>query len=403
MCFKSSEAQPWINYNTINSSLPENSVRVIKFGKDSSVWIGTDFGLAKLKNTSWTVYHIFNTGGGLPDESIRAITIDSDNVKWIGTVLGGLTKFNDTTWASINTGNSQLPDDYVKDVEFDQSGNTWIATTNGLVRIDTSQSYTIYNTLNSTFASDNIAKIFIDPDNNNKIIGTVNGGLNILTDTTLTIYTIANGSGIPDNSLVDIEKDNSGNYWMASPSNGLIAKVAGGGWVTFNVATGFPTSGLTSLELDSNDNMWIGSIDSGIIRKSGLQINAWNINNSPLTDNYVQCIALAPDGKLWIGTQSSGVFVMDISIITSTIESNEKNNLNLFPNPVHNFMFVNASENDYYKFRLTDISGVAHQIDLKKISTDQYLINMSRLTHGIYILVAENNKGEIIIKKIIKQ
>ena len=46
--FASQSQNGWVHYSQSNSSLPENSVRSIAFGLDSSIWIGTDYGLAKL-------------------------------------------------------------------------------------------------------------------------------------------------------------------------------------------------------------------------------------------------------------------------------------------------------------------------------------------------------------------
>ena len=401
LCSVISSAQNgWTHFSQSNSPLPENSVRSIAFANDSAVWIGTDYGLAKLNDTIWTIYHTFNTNGGLPDDAIRCITIDSNNIKWIGTLSGGLTRFDDSTWTTLNTLNSPLPDDYVRDIKFDQSGNTWIATTNGLVKIDTAQIWTNYNTLNSSFASDNIARIFIDPDNNDKITGTVNGGLNIINDSTITTYTIAN-SAIPDNSILDIDKDVNGNYWMASPANGLIAKVAGGGWYNLNASAGYPSSGLTSLKIADNGDIWTGSVDSGIIRKSGLQYSVWNSLNSPLADNYIQCIAFAPDGKLWIGTQSAGVYVMDVSLITVNYEISSSTFIT-YPNPVTDHLFVFGDFKNDLQLQLVDVEGRCQKVQVEKLSIENYLIDLKNISAGIYLLNVYDNSGKYFSKKIIK-
>ena len=295
-----------------------------------------------------------------------------------------------------------MPDDFVRDVKFDQSGNTWIATTSGLVKIDSAQTWTIYNTLNSSFASDNIARIFIDPDNNDKIIGSVNGGLDVINDTTITTYTIAN-SGIPDNSLLDIDKDAGGNYWMASPSNGIVVKVLGVGWLTFNPSSsGIPTSGLTSLKIIPNGDIWVGSVDSGIIRKSGLNFTAWNTSNSPLADNYIQCMAFAPDGKLWMGTQMSGVYVMDISLITSLQENFSISTFNVYPNPVIENLFVNTNFKNDLQFQLHDIAGREQNIVIQKKAEGNYMININTLSAGIYLLSVIDDSGKYFSKKIFK-
>lgn len=48
-------------YNITNSPLPSNYVRAFAANADSSIWLGTDNGLVKLKNNSWTIYKTNNS------------------------------------------------------------------------------------------------------------------------------------------------------------------------------------------------------------------------------------------------------------------------------------------------------------------------------------------------------
>ena len=389
----------WTHYDTGNTILPGNDIKAIAFEGDSISWIGTDFGLVKIKGTVWTVYNTLNSG--LPDNSIRCITVDTNNVKWIGTFLGGFTIFNDTTWLSFNSTNSPLPDDHVKDIQIQNNGTKWLATTGGLVSIDTANVWKIYSQFTSPLQSNNIARIYIVDSTSLKIVGTVNGGLSLLDSAgNIVTYTIAN-SGIADNSLYDIDVDLAGNYWMASPANGLVVKVQGFGWTNFSQSnSGIYSSSLTCLEFDDQARLWIGSIDSGLIMKNGLTFKAWNTNNSPLQDNYIECLQFAQDGKLWIGTQTNGLYIVDIGLLTGIEDHTAELQWEIFPNPVDDeLVLYHSVKYEKEKLAIYDVTGKnVHQVNVNSSLTR---INTANFAPGIYIVQLSFGENAYY-KKIVK-
>ena len=389
----------WIHYNTGNSLLPGNDIKAIAFEGDSISWIGTDFGLVKIKGNNWTIFNINNSG--LPDNSVRCITVDSNNIKWIGTFLGGFTIFNDTTWISFDSNNSSLPDNHVKDIQHESSGTTWLATTGGLVSIDTANKWTVFEQFTSLLESSNINRIYIVDSNNLKIVGTVNGGLSLAIDSVTATYTISN-SGIADNSIYDIDQDTVGNYWMASPANGLVVKVQGFGWTNFSTSnSGIYSSSLSCLEFDEQSKLWIGSIDSGLIMKNGLTFKVWNTNNSPLTDNYIECLQFAPDENLWIGTQTAGLYILDTDLLTGIIKHTTILQWQVFPNPVLDNLTVYCPILVNIEATLTIFDVTGKHIYETKFSGSVVKINTVNLVPGIYIIKLGIG-DECSFKKIIK-
>ncbi len=64
-----SQNPEWINYNTSNSSLPDNRVLTIKFDTFNNKWIGTQYGgLVLFDGFDWIVYNTSNSG--LPDNLV---------------------------------------------------------------------------------------------------------------------------------------------------------------------------------------------------------------------------------------------------------------------------------------------------------------------------------------------
>lgn len=390
-----SQTNAWTQYDMNNSGLPNNSVRCIAFENDSTAWIGTDFGLAKFSNGVWTIYNTFNSGLGNND--IRSIAIDTNHVKWIGTFANGISVYNDTTWTILNILNSPLPDDFVRSLAIDQKNTKWIGTLGGLAKIDSTNSWNIYTMWNSVLGSNNIASIFVNPNTNDKWVGTVNGGLLLVEkDTNLTAFTNQN-SGIPDNTILGIDMDANQNLYLATPGNGLAVKLNGFGWLTFNiVSSNIPTSSLTSVALDAIDHPWLGTNTNGLVYKNGSNFITYDTTNSPLTDNLIQTIRMSVDQKLWIGTQTGGLFILDPSLLTSIQSLSGLPSIHLFPNPCSDFICIN-SITPLEKIELWDVRGSL--VSLPNVMNNK--INVQSLANGMYQMRLTEENGKKHLKKII--
>jgi ligand-binding sensor domain-containing protein len=391
-----SQTVAWTQYDTNNSGLPNNSVRCIAFENDSTAWIGTDFGLVKFSNGVWTNFNTLNSGLGNND--IRSIAIDTNKVKWIGTFANGISVYNDTTWTILNTQNSPLPDDFVRSLAIDQKNTKWIGTLAGLAKIDSTNSWFIYTMFNSVLGSNNIASIFVNPNTNDKWAGTVNGGLLLVEkDTNLTAFTNQN-SGIPDNTILGIDMDVNQNLYLATPGNGLAVKLAGFGWLTFNiVSSNIPTSSLTSVALNAAGKPWVGTNTNGLAYNSnGNNFIPYDTGNSPLTDNLIQTIRMSADQKLWIGTQTGGLFILDPSLLTGVQALTATPSLNVYPNPCTDFLYI-ESMNPIQKIELWDVRGSS--ISLPDATNNK--IKVQSLVNGMYQVRLTEQSGKTHLKKII--
>jgi len=391
-----SKSQPnaWTHYFSGNSPLPSNSVQCIAFENDSTTWIGTDFGLAKLSAGVWTIYNTGNSGIGAND--IRSIAIDSNHVKWIGTFSNGVSVFNDTTFTILNTFNSSLPDDYVRSLAVDDYNSKWIGTIGGLAKLDSLNNWTIYTMWNSVLGSNNIASIYVDASTNDKWAGTINGGLFLIEkDTNLSSFTTQN-SGISDNTILGIDMDAAKNLFLSSPANGLILKLSGFGWLTFNtVSSTIPTAGLTSVALNSIGQPWIGTITHGLLLKNGNNFIIYDTSNTPLTDNYIQCLKMSSNQKLWIGTQTGGVFILDPSLLTGIPNINANYNVDVYPNPTSDQLHITCNS-PISKVEIFDLQGRMMLRQMNPLSS----LSLGYLQPGVYqlrVFIGE----DVVVKKIV--
>lgn len=393
-------AQAFTNYNIQNSLLPENSVRCIAFESDTVAWVGTDFGLARLANGNMTVFNTANSG--ISANGIRSLAIDRNKRKWIGTFTNGLCLYNDTSWVNYSTVNSPLPDDFVRSLAIDTAGTKWIGTVGGLSRLDTSGNWTVYTMSNSILGtqspvSQNIACVYVDTSTNDKWVGTVNGGIILIEkDTNLSKLSTQN-SGLSDNTVLGISKDQLGNMVFASPANGLIYKLTPFGWLTFNpLGSSIPTAALTAVSIDGNDDAWVGSFDKGLVYKDGNTFTYFDSTNSPVDDEMIQCVQVANDGKIWFGTQIAGLYILDPALLVSLPERSETTHVIAYPNPVNDHLFIEAPQG----YRLYDVIDVQGRTVLSG-SLHTGPVIMTGLTPGFYqVRVTGDAKKPLAIKLI---
>lgn len=391
--------QAWTNYSVTNSPLPENSVRCIEIDTLGRKWIGTDYGLAVFDNTNWTVY--LTTNSGLPDNAVRSIAFDNTGNVWIGTLASGLTKFDGTNWTTYNSSNSPLPADFVKALAIDTAGFLWVGTVNGIAKFDMINSWQTFTPFNSVLVTANIASIHVRP-NNQKIVGTLNGGLIIFNnDTIKDVLTITNGSGIPDNTQLDLTEDSLGNVWFATAADGLAAYRGPFGWFWYHPGiSNIPTPNLSAVGFNDNEStLWIGSIDNGLIKKNAAVFSAYTTANSLLPDNHIQCLTVDDSNVVWLGTASNGVVRFDEALLSSTQNIIPDNNSFIFPNPTSGKMFLNTNS-PFNTLKVFDVSGrIVYETE---ISSSKNQIDLSGCNNGVLFVELSKTSGEKMHQYIVK-
>lgn len=70
-----------------------------------------------------------------------------------------------------------------------------------------------------------------------------------------------------------------------------------------------PMNIVTSLAQDQRGFIWIGT-QAGLVRYDAYRFEKFSDQHF-LASEYIKCLWAAPDGRLWIGTMSSGVFIYD--------------------------------------------------------------------------------------------
>jgi len=314
------DGSTWTSYEVSNSGILNNNIHSIAVDANGIMWIGWGRddpymggslgGLAKFDGSTWTVYDGYNVDLLNQVQTIKSIAIDDNGIKWFGTHRRGLLKFDGTTWTLYDTSNSGLPSIWDRSsIAIDDNGNKWIGGSEhgGLAKFD-GTTWTVYNSSNSSLPGDWIRSIVID-NSGNKWIGTDNG-LAKFDGTTWTVYNSTN-SGLIENKINTLAVDNENNIWIGTDYDGpswysKLIKFDGITWTVYDLSsTGLENNYVfTTIAIDDNGSKWIGLRWRGLVKFDETTGTVYNMANSGLPGNQILALTLDDNGNKWIGTEN---------------------------------------------------------------------------------------------------
>ena len=396
--------QSWDVFNMASNGYPSNTVRAIAHDSAGGTWVGTDWGLCHFDGLTWEVLQV---GSGLPENDVRALACDGQGRVWIGMFTQGLVIKDGMTWTQYLPGTSPMPGEQVRNITFDHQGFAWLSTTNGLARTDLTD-WRIYNDTDTSFNNlelpgVNIADVAVREDGL-VCIGTLNAGFTYLTDTMVRFYNTFNDF-LPDNTALGVAIDSQGDRWAACPAGALLRFTAGYNDGLFfqysTVLSNIPTNALTDIVIDANDRKFIATQNAGLTILDALNGNwtTYNEQNSDLPDDELNCVSLAPDGSIWIGTMTGGAARFSPMSGVATPSRNALV-LKAWPNPFNDRVRIEGNKLDgAYVWRLSDGLGRTVQRGEGRGSGGPLHHNISGLAPGTYIftLATGDLRGTIML------
>lgn len=296
----------FVEYTSLNSSLPEGDIFCIAVDYNNKVWLGTyDNGLVSFDGTNWEVYNTDNLA--IHSNTIYAAGIDLDGNLWIGTKSGEIARFDGSDWLVYDSTNSILSNKAVTSVAFEKNGTKWFGTYGGLVSL-AGGVWTKYDTSNSELADNSIWKLAIDRQGK-KWLGTVNQGLISFDGTNFTTYNTSN-SGIPYNDILALAIDNQGTKWIGTMNES--GSTYEGGLTAFN-ENGIPdsmnefTPGLSKMKIYPNPCGDFLHIES-VMNEKFMNIQVINLHGCEV---YSQKL-LQSKGTLDIRNLAPGIYLVTI-------------------------------------------------------------------------------------------
>lgn len=217
-----------VTYNLENAAIPSQNVLGIAAGKDSIRWIGTDKGIAALKNDQWLTpdYGMYYPESMFKDYPITSMaTNPKGDTLYIGTAGVGVARVYRDNLDGI-------------------SGASVYAQWGPIV-----------------LPSDSIRSIYIAPDGT-KWFGTEGGVARHVGNSTLDNWTaFTTDDGLVDNFVQAITGDPQGHIWFGTKAG--ISVFSGSSWTSYTTENGLASNNILSLAADKNGIVWIGT-DVGI-------------------------------------------------------------------------------------------------------------------------------------------
>ncbi len=271
---------------------------------------------------------ITTENSGLPSNNVNVIYVDSANVKWIGTDKG-LARFDDSTWTvyakndTLNNGDVVLLNSNIKDIAYERTAygtELWMATDSGLTvasyNVDGITSATTYHKGNSGIISNNISDVAVDI-RHNRWIATERG---------ISLFRGNKWDSVFVFKDVDHEIRNFSEYPITditafNPDSQAFITTAGKGVVRYKYNTvdgftgasayGLPWSKISSDSVRAvavkGELQWYATNNGASKHTSNFTKEDWVIykTDSGLIDNDVRTVFIHPENNnVWLGTGS---------------------------------------------------------------------------------------------------
>jgi len=213
-----------------------------------------------------------------------------------------------------------LPNNQIQCIYQDSRGWMWIGTSQGLSRYD-GYSFVNYipNPNDSNSLSGNLVRVIKEHKNGDLLVGTENGGLNVFDRKKLSFSKPLRNYEefkLREISVNAIETDKTGCTWIGTDFN--IFKIDTlGKLISFapNYKSAdfvFEGNYVRNLQFDKADKLWIGTNNGVYIyNKANNEIEKFDLPFEENQNKEIWEIYLDDEGLLWIGTYSSGVFLVD--------------------------------------------------------------------------------------------
>jgi hypothetical protein len=186
--------------------------------------------------------------------------------------------------------------------------------------------------------------ILVDKNNNDKYIGTMNGGLILIKGDTLHSIEKSTTHGIPDNTIYGLAFANPNELWAVAPSGGLMIRYSAQLWLWYNAENSdLPSSSYNAIQI--GEKTFLGSQNAGIVIYDNETYSVVNKFNSNLATDEITKLKLSEDeNHLWIGTSANGLYRLALNETANVNDGNRLSQITIYPNPTsENFTISNYS------------------------------------------------------------
>ncbi len=335
------DGHSWTVYTTENSDLLSHLISVVTIDTENRVWIGSSRGVSIFDGENWTIFANgendtpyggvrdidFDSLGnawavgrkiskydgttwttlnpeefGLYSFNSSAITVDENDTKWIGFYEGGLMEYNEDSWAIYDTSNTDLSECTFESNIIITLESVIIGTDQGIKTFNDGQ-FTQLNTTLYNFPSNYVMSLAFD--NNDKLYMSTFWGLVTMENDTWEVFTTEN-SDLPFRYSEHMCFDESGRGWFSGNFAELML-YSDSTWTVFNPSNSPLPQGEISGLLPQDNGVWISTYNHGILFFDGVDWTAFNTDNSGIPTNHIRTIRIDTSGTMWLATYNHGL------------------------------------------------------------------------------------------------
>lgn len=297
-----------------SNSLPGNSIRRLAQGRDGTLWISTDRGVARFVRGRGTFQRVSSEYG-------TAIFVDQEGFLWIGTAGYGLLAYNPSTGSTRRyTANDSSPaclsSNAILAIAETPDGTLWLATDNGLdvLRKGREKVEHVHPELTPLLAKTLGASMVATPKGR-LWIGSIEGLLSLDPSSSAVVHfrpAAGDSRVIPSDSVFSIYSDREGNVLVGT--SGGAAFRAGNGDTFQTIPLVHPWG--TRVCLDRSGLIWAGTDGFGVevhtLRPPKFSLVRFSLDQSRGAGrDFLKSIYEDSRGIVWIGTFGSGITVWD--------------------------------------------------------------------------------------------
>lgn len=297
--FKIDKSFSMITKITETEGLPNNYVMCSMIDKDNNLWFGTDMGLVKYSK----LVRNLNPKDGIIAPEVSCVLKDKAQDIWVGTYSGGISKLDFKAKKIKNyTPKEGLSDTDITSMMQDRAGNIWCgASYSTMFRFNTDgQTITHFRDSGSY-----IVCIFEDKAGNIWYSSRDKNGVFRINGNTNTVTRFDTKQGLPQDQVVRIWQDSSGNMWFCTFNGASRLDKNGRLLSNFTEKEGFKLTVVESIVEDKQGNFWFSDLVNGI-----MHLNLKNktfihfTEKEGLSHNTVFGILKDSSGNLWFNTRN---------------------------------------------------------------------------------------------------
>lgn len=282
-----------------------NRVHNIEPDPDSTdIWIGTPGAVGHFRGDGAWVrdYNTWNTG--FPDYFVDYMTTTSDGMFWVATGEAGLSRFDGErwrNWGNHNAGAEPYPfagNEPMGGAFRDTQGRFWFGG-NGIARWDAeaNQFTGFWNWQNNPGMGVTLFPFFAE-DMDGRVFAASEYGAIYSFNETSGLWVRENVNPYATLGLPGMASDSAGNVWIAGWFN--VHKWDGQSWTQLPLPYGdylFDLEGVNCVAIAPDDSLWLGTND-GLVHYDHTGFTLYDMSNTPMPASSVRGIDFRDDGVL---------------------------------------------------------------------------------------------------------